>query len=52
VANEEQTIELSAENYGLTNETFTDLVSSREYTLVNGKLSLTLQAYDALWLKG
>jgi sucrose phosphorylase len=52
VANEEQTIELSAENYGLTNETFTDLVSSREYTLANGKLSLTLQAYDALWLKG
>ncbi|MGD6830664.1 sugar phosphorylase [Sutcliffiella halmapala] len=52
VKNDEQTIELSAENYGLTKNIFKDLVSCREYPLTNGKLSLTLQAYEALWLKG
>lgn len=52
VSNEEQTIKLSADKYELNAQTYTDLFSKKEVEITDEALSVTLQPYEVMWLKG
>jgi sucrose phosphorylase len=52
VSNEEQEIKLSAEKYELNAQTFTDLLSNKDVEIIDEVLSVTLQPYEVMWLKG
>ena len=52
VSNEEQSIKLSADKYELNAQTYTDLFSKNEIEITNESLSVTLQPYEVMWLKG
>ncbi|MCM3619945.1 alpha-amylase family glycosyl hydrolase [Sutcliffiella horikoshii] len=52
VSNEEQSIKLSADKYELNAQTYTDLFSKNEIEITDEALSVTLQPYEVMWLKG
>ncbi|WP_339149297.1 MULTISPECIES: alpha-amylase family glycosyl hydrolase [unclassified Sutcliffiella] len=52
VSNEEQEIKLSADKYELNAQTYTDLFSKKEVEITDEALSVTLQPYEVMWLKG
>jgi hypothetical protein len=43
---------LSAEKYELNAQTFTDLLSNKDVEIIDEVLSVTLQPYEVMWLKG
>lgn len=52
VSNEKQEIKLLAEKYELNAQTYTDLFSKKEVEITDEALSVTLQPYEVMWLKG
>lgn len=52
VSNEEQTIKLSADKYELNAQTYIDLFSKKEVEITDEALSVTLQPYEVMWVKG
>ncbi|WP_404461282.1 alpha-amylase family glycosyl hydrolase [Sutcliffiella horikoshii] len=52
VSNEEQAINLSADKYELNVQTYINLFSKKEVEITDEALSVTLQPYEVMWLKG
>lgn len=52
VSNEKQEIKLFADKYELNAQTYTDLFSKKEVEITDEALSVTLQPYEVMWLKG
>lgn len=52
VANKQIDLEISLSEVGVKATQWFDLVNEREYDAASGKLSVTLEPYDVVWVKG
>ena len=52
VANKQIDLEISLSEVGVKATQWFDLVNEREYNAASGKLSVTLEPYDVVWVKG
>ena len=52
VANKQIDLEISLSEVGVKSPQWFDLVKEREYDAASGKLSVTLEPYDVVWVKG
>ena len=51
-ANKKLDLEIPLSEFGVKISQWVDLVSEREHEAASGKLSLTLEPYDVVWLRG